>query len=138
MRIKVGNRWFDSTEERIMIEVNAGEREQIATMAGTRYAVFPGGEDLRDIRFWMDAGARPSPALKPRVVASSVAAEGGALVECPTCRTQALADHDQVAGRVSMICDCGYHETHDLRADLEALGPILATDRPLFEGPHGG
>ena len=59
--------------------------------------------------------------MRPKVIARSTDCDGGALVECPVCKTQALADRSQIAGAVSMICDCGYHETHDLRSAVQAL-----------------
>ena len=36
---------------------------------------------------------------------------------CPGCGVVALLDPDQYHGRVSIQCDCGYHETHDLSHD---------------------
>ena len=33
---------------------------------------------------------------------------------CPGCGINAILDDDQYHGRVSIQCDCGYHETHDL------------------------
>jgi hypothetical protein len=33
---------------------------------------------------------------------------------CPGCGVEAILDDDQYHGRVSILCDCGYHETHDL------------------------
>lgn len=34
---------------------------------------------------------------------------------CPCCGAFGLLDEDQYAGRVSIECACGYHETHDHR-----------------------
>ena len=45
----------------------------------------------------------------------------GAYLRCPGCQQVARADHDQIDGRVSLLCECGYHETHDLRASVAAL-----------------
>lgn len=33
---------------------------------------------------------------------------------CPHCNTLSVMDKDQYYGKVSILCDCGYHETHDL------------------------
>lgn len=33
---------------------------------------------------------------------------------CPECNRERIMDEDQFHGRVSIECDCGYHETHDL------------------------
>lgn len=35
-------------------------------------------------------------------------------LRCPDCDVVAIADVDQMRGRVSILCDCGYHETHEL------------------------
>ena len=35
-------------------------------------------------------------------------------LRCPGCGTVAMADEDQVMGRVRLRCECGYRETHDL------------------------
>ena len=33
---------------------------------------------------------------------------------CPSCQVRGMADTDQMRGRVSIVCECGYHETHEL------------------------
>ena len=33
---------------------------------------------------------------------------------CPKCNVEALIDEDQFRGRVSLLCDCGFHETINL------------------------
>lgn len=33
---------------------------------------------------------------------------------CPKCGAEATVDDDQFNGRVSMLCDCGWHETVNL------------------------
>ena len=35
---------------------------------------------------------------------------------CPGCGTVGYLDDDQARGRVSVHCDCGWHETHDFWA----------------------
>ncbi len=35
-------------------------------------------------------------------------------IQCPNCNIKGMADIDQMRGRVSIQCDCGYHETHEL------------------------
>ena len=35
-------------------------------------------------------------------------------LKCPGCGVVGIADDDQFHGRVSIWCECGYHETHDL------------------------
>ena len=42
-------------------------------------------------------------------------------VKCPRCNTWGLVDADQVHGRVSMECECGFHETHDINPIVEAV-----------------
>lgn len=41
-------------------------------------------------------------------------------LRCPGCGTVGEIDDDQVNGRVSLLCRCGWHETHNLAAYLEA------------------
>jgi hypothetical protein len=38
----------------------------------------------------------------------------GAVVQCPECEVAGQIGADQVRGDVSIKCECGYHETHDL------------------------
>ena len=38
-----------------------------------------------------------------------------AMVRCPNCKGAGWVDQEQYEGKVSIQCDCGYHETHDLR-----------------------
>ena len=37
--------------------------------------------------------------------------------QCPKCKVWAELDDDQYHGKVSMLCDCGYHETHNFQKD---------------------
>ncbi len=37
---------------------------------------------------------------------------------CPGCKQLAQADDDQVKGRVSILCDCGWHETGQIEPKL--------------------
>lgn len=41
MRVKIGNTWYNSTEQPICIETNPVEREQIAKQVGDLYAIGP-------------------------------------------------------------------------------------------------
>jgi len=41
-------------------------------------------------------------------------AEKEATIECPDCGNYGIIDWDQLHGEVSIVCDCGYHETPDL------------------------
>lgn len=34
-------------------------------------------------------------------------------MECPDCKEWGSLDEDQYNGRVSILCDCGFHETID-------------------------
>ena len=38
-----------------------------------------------------------------------------AFTKCPGCDIIGIIDYDQFHGDVSMLCDCGYHETVDFR-----------------------
>ena len=40
---------------------------------------------------------------------------GEVLARCPGCDTIGRLNKRQFEGRLSMKCDCGYHEMHDLR-----------------------
>jgi Zn ribbon nucleic-acid-binding protein len=35
------------------------------------------------------------------------------LLQCPQCQSLGVIDDDQYHGRVSVLCECGYHETKD-------------------------
>jgi len=53
MRVKVGDKWFDSNEQPICIQVSEGEQEQIGRMDRRvakegKYAVFPDIELTRE------------------------------------------------------------------------------------------
>lgn len=37
-----------------------------------------------------------------------------ASIECPFCGQRGIIDWEQLHGEVSIRCDCGYHDTHDL------------------------
>ncbi len=39
---------------------------------------------------------------------------------CPQCGIWADLDEDQYHGRVSMLCECGYHETYNFQEDDDA------------------
>ena len=62
--------------------------------------------------------------LKPEIIKGPFALDGTPgwyRVRCPGCRTIGLVDPDQAAGRASMLCDCGYHETHVI---VEVTGAV--------------
>ena len=52
---------------------------------------------------------------KPRIIYATKNDADYALVQCPACGFKAWIDSEQFRGEVSMICECGWHETHDLR-----------------------
>ncbi len=37
---------------------------------------------------------------------------------CPRCQKSGLIDEDQYFGRVSIQCDCGFHETINFRKEI--------------------
>lgn len=37
-----------------------------------------------------------------------------AVCNCPKCTQLGVLDEEQYHGKVSILCECGYHETHDL------------------------
>lgn len=41
---------------------------------------------------------------------------------CPGCGTYGYLDDDQAHGRVSVLCECGWHETHDFWSLLRGGG----------------
>lgn len=68
MRIKVGDAWISSEDQPIAVELNDGEREQIAEMeAGVRvYCQFPDTMAAESVKIWMADGARAA-AVKTEV-----------------------------------------------------------------------
>lgn len=46
--------------------------------------------------------------------------DGGLIrqAQCPNCDVWAEIDDDQYHGKVSMLCGCGYHETHNFQRPL--------------------
>jgi hypothetical protein len=36
-------------------------------------------------------------------------------IRCPSCKAIGWIDKEQFEGKVSIVCGCGWHETHDLR-----------------------
>ena len=52
---------------------------------------------------------------KPRLLKGPLKGdEWHALIQCPECFREAWIDRDQFEGRVSIVCECGWHETHNL------------------------
>jgi acetyl-CoA carboxylase beta subunit len=43
---------------------------------------------------------------------------------CPSCLTLGVIDDDQVNGRVSIMCDCGYHETVTVRPRIHSTEAV--------------
>jgi hypothetical protein len=42
-------------------------------------------------------------------------------LKCPKCGIWGYLDDDQINGRVSILCDCGFHETINCQAILTFL-----------------
>lgn len=38
---------------------------------------------------------------------------------CPDCGKWGMLDEDQLAGKVSILCDCGFHETLNFNSNPE-------------------
>ena len=60
MKVKVGNKIYDSEKEPVMVILNEGEKEQIVNMApeATKYCVYPADrkwlkDDYKAIKAWM-------------------------------------------------------------------------------------
>jgi hypothetical protein len=52
---------------------------------------------------------------EPRVIRGPLnTLEWTALIECPDCQRKAWIDREQYEGKISIVCECGWHETHDL------------------------
>lgn len=49
--------------------------------------------------------------LRPEVAGAT--RESFPLFRCPGCKRTGDIDFDQFIGKVSILCDCGYHETKD-------------------------
>ena len=61
MKVKVGNKIYDSNNEPVMVMLSKGEREQIAKMhpLATKYCVYPDNKKLiednhKRIKEWME------------------------------------------------------------------------------------
>ena len=37
--------------------------------------------------------------------------------KCPDCKVWGIIDNDQHEGKISILCDCGFHETINLKKD---------------------
>lgn len=55
--------------------------------------------------------------MKPRLIKTTNKENLAAVVQCPKCERKAWVDREQFEGKVSMVCECGWHETHDLRGE---------------------
>ncbi len=56
------------------------------------------------------------------------------LWECPLCKQWGRLSDDQLAGQVSVTCDCGYHETHRFWAELVAAMQVrILLNEPLLD-----
>jgi len=40
-----------------------------------------------------------------------------ACIQCPACGRKGWIDREQYEGETSIVCECGWHETHDLREE---------------------
>lgn len=49
--------------------------------------------------------------LRPDQIGAT--AETFPLFRCPQCLTSGFIDEDQLYGRVSILCNCGYHQMRD-------------------------
>lgn len=60
MRVRIGERWYSAEDEPLAIELNEGERAQIAAMgSGVRvYCQFPDRADGKRVAEWAVAGSR--------------------------------------------------------------------------------
>ncbi len=55
---------------------------------------------------------------KPRVVYGPTKNKDlYACIQCPACGRKAWIDREQYRGEVSMVCECGWHETYDLQEE---------------------
>lgn len=52
---------------------------------------------------------------KPKIIFEGNNDARYASLTCPKCGIVASIDRDQYEGRVSILCDCGWHETIDFR-----------------------
>jgi hypothetical protein len=55
MKIKIGNDWFDPENVRVMVVLSDEDKKNIASMTpdAHKYASFPEGSDIEEIRAWM-------------------------------------------------------------------------------------
>ena len=55
MRVKIGNKWFDSNDEPVLIELNNHEKQLIRDMLPSNYlfCCYPTGMEAKKISDWM-------------------------------------------------------------------------------------
>lgn len=58
--------------------------------------------------------------LKNRVRVVMVDGKPTFKFQCPKCNIRGSLDDDQFHGRVSILCDCGFHETIDVAGEYDA------------------
>ena len=56
--------------------------------------------------------------MRPRIIRGPTKSKDWcALIQCLACDRKAWIDREQYEGAVSIVCECGWHETHDLREE---------------------
>ena len=53
--------------------------------------------------------------------------------QCPECQVKGSIDQDQAEGRVSIVCECGMHETGKVRPLIPDTEPVDRDTMPSFE-----
>lgn len=73
MKVKIGNKWYDSNDEPICIQVSEGEQKQIGEMDRSvakkgRYAIFPNAQNWTQEQMieWMNEKPKPPPSFHMR------------------------------------------------------------------------
>ena len=62
--------------------------------------------------------------------------DGGHLLRCPRCRKWGLLDDDQWNGKVSVLCDCGFHQTMNLAAMTAKINEEQVALKAVRRGNH--
>ena len=57
-------------------------------------------------------------------------------MKCPLCEEWGAIDEDQIAGRISILCDCGFHETIDLTENIQAYQDDLEERQSCDDCPR--
>lgn len=115
MKVKVGNQVYDPNQTPVMVILTEKDKQNILNMLpeATKYCAYPEEMDQEEIQEWMDdiGGWYPRFSVK-----KDGDKDNYAFFRCPVCDDLGNIDQDQYEGKVSILCDCSFHVTVDLRS----------------------